>query len=186
MKDALQRKWRAQVRAIEYLMGDRGWSSFPVGLRRIREKSRDLRFGCIRCPTRAIRFEPRQVSDDFGDSLASNSFSRNGSKSPPDGHPLPRGHLIWVICAYQKSLWAVLPQSPIYLLAPICAHMIQVHPPNCPFCCRPMKLSRTTSKTAFPLFLFHCRPCNHTTTKQQKPAQPAVCEPGRRGPRAID
>jgi hypothetical protein len=37
MKDALQQKWRAQVRGIEYLMGDRGWSGFPVGLRRIRK-----------------------------------------------------------------------------------------------------------------------------------------------------
>jgi hypothetical protein len=124
-----------------------------------------------------------EISYDFGGSLASNSFSRNGSKSPPDGHPLPRGHLIWVIYAYQKSLWAVLPQSPMYFARAICAHMIQVQPPICPFCRRPMKLSRTISKTAFPLFLFHCRPCNHTTTKQQKLAQPAVCEPGRRGPR---
>jgi hypothetical protein len=58
-----------------------------------------------------------EISYDFGGSLTPNSFSRNGSKSPPDGHPLPRGHLIWVIYVYQKSLWAVLPQSPIYLLA---------------------------------------------------------------------
>jgi hypothetical protein len=45
------------------------------------------------------------------------------------------------------------------------AHMIQA--PICPYCRHPMKLSHIISKTAFPLFLFHCRPCNHTTTSSR-------------------
>lgn len=47
--------------------------------------------------------------------------------------------------------------------------MIQVRPPICPYCRQPMKLFRTVSKAASPLFVFHCSPCNHTTTKQQQP-----------------
>jgi hypothetical protein len=45
------------------------------------------------------------------------------------------------------------------------AHMIQAR--ICPYCRHPMKLSHIISKTAFPLFLFHCRPCNHTTTSSR-------------------
>ena len=50
--------------------------------------------------------------------------------------------------------------------------MIQARPPICPYCRQPMKLFRTVSKAASPLFVFHCSPCNHTTTKQQQ--QPPV------------
>jgi hypothetical protein len=36
--------------------------------------------------------------------------------------------------------------------------MIQVRPPICPHCRQPMKLFRTVSKAASPLFVFHCSP----------------------------
>ena len=42
--------------------------------------------------------------------------------------------------------------------------MIQVRSPICPYCRQPMKLFRTVSKAASPLFVFHCSHCNHTTT----------------------
>ena len=32
-----------------------------------------------------------------------------------------------------------------------------------------LKLFHTISKAVSPLFVFHCSPCNHTTTKQHKP-----------------
>ena len=41
MKDALQQKWRAQVRGIEYLMGDR-LEQLPRWFAPHSEKSRDL------------------------------------------------------------------------------------------------------------------------------------------------
>jgi hypothetical protein len=139
--------------------------------------------GCIRCPIRAIRFEPRRDLLRFwwftGVKFLFAKWVKIAPRRTPSAEGAPDlGHLR-------------LPEEPVggsaavpnLFARAICAHMIQVQPPICPFCRRPMKLSRTISKTAFPLFLFHCRPCNHTTTKQQKLAQPAVCEPGRRGPR---
>ena len=56
----------------------------------------------------------------------------------------------------------------------ICAAMNEDRPPICPYCRKPMKLFRTISKAISPLFVFHCSPCNHTTTKQQKPSSEII------------
>jgi hypothetical protein len=59
--------------------------------------------------------------------------------------------------------------------------MNEDRPPTCPYCRRPMKLLRSMSEAASPLFFFfHCSACNHTATKR-RPASPRIISSGQLG-----